>query len=218
MHSSAFEADPSVTPHCGVVKHLSPFPVAEVVETQYLVASHNGPSTVVFVRHKQATVFSTVPSLLVHSAALVHSLPADALVLHQFAPEQVTPEPHSHVPGFSRSPVVFPHVLEAVQRSGKFASDRSHIWFSVQTGAFGSVAAVVASSSCESPHVKRDVLITIPSPCAVVASAGLKHLTLGSIDSGRLSQCWLAPHSVPPQLHLVFPFCVDPSWLAQSAR
>jgi hypothetical protein len=136
--------------------------------------------------------------------------------LHQFEPEQVT-APHSHVPGFCRSPAVFPHTAEVVQREPK-AAFKSHIWFSVHTSAVGSVAGVLASSSCESPQVKRDELITIPSPSAVVASAGLKHLTLGSIDSGRLSQCWLAPHSVPPQLHLVFPFCVDPFWLAQSGR
>jgi hypothetical protein len=140
----------------------------------------------------------------------VHSLPTAALALHQFAPVQSGPvEPHLQVPAFWRSPAVFPQTSESVQRALSPA-DKLHIWFGVQTGAVGSVA--------ELPHVKRDALIWIPSPCAAVASAGLKHLTLSSFEDGRVSQCWFAAHSVPPQLHLKSPFCVDPSWFVQSCR
>jgi hypothetical protein len=57
-HVQAVACDvPSVVAQSGSVKQRSPASVPATVETQYLFAGHNGPLTLVLVRHRQVGLF-----------------------------------------------------------------------------------------------------------------------------------------------------------------
>jgi hypothetical protein len=179
-----FSAEPSVVEQCAVVKHRSALPLFWTAATQYLLASQSGPSTFAFRRHKQASLFKAVPSVLLplakQSAGLSHLLPVAPFLLHQFSPVQVGPLfPQMQLASFFLSPLSFAHRPEFWHLFPELAA-KLQVWFGVQTGAVGSEALT--------PQVTRSLFTVVPLPWLAEASLGFTHRMFGSLDAVRVSQ------------------------------